>query len=219
MDWPTSASPDRATPSTAKTGKPHRDLATMRRHRMVPVILHVTNVTTDSALRPPNRVAPGGRGDDLLFEACQQTPPAGYAQSQIGDIVEIIRPADRHDAGEWPFTVGPHFHQPYNPSHASTPGPPTEAKISLWPSHPKTCDSPNWIIAEFNERGIKIVVSQMPRRKQPLNIDREVYKWWHLIENCFCKLKEFKRIAMRGGKTDTSFAAMIYLASAIISLR
>ena len=34
-----------------------------------------------------------------------------------------------------------------------------------------------------------------------------MYKWRHLIENFFCKLKEFKRIAMRADKTDQSFAA------------
>jgi len=28
----------------------------------------------------------------------------------------------------------------------------------------------------------------MPTRKAPLDIDREVYKWRHLIENYFCKL-------------------------------
>ena len=77
----------------------------------------------------------------------------------------------------------------------------------------------NWIIAELNQRGAKVVVSQKPRRKQPLNIDHEVYKWRHLIENFFCKLKEFKRIAMRSDKTDTSFSAMIYLGSAIINSR
>ena len=37
--------------------------------------------------------------------------------------------------------------------------------------------------------------------------------WRHLIENLFCKLKEFKRIALRAGKTDQSFAAMIHLAA------
>ena len=77
----------------------------------------------------------------------------------------------------------------------------------------------DWIIAELNQRRAKIVVSQMPRRKQPLEIDREVYQWRHLIENFFCKLKEFKRIAMRSDKTDTSFAAMIYLGSAVINSR
>jgi transposase len=77
----------------------------------------------------------------------------------------------------------------------------------------------NWIIAELNQRGAKIVISQMPRRRAPLAIDREVYKWRHLIENFFCKLKEFKRLALRSDKTDTSFAAMIYLGSAIINSR
>ncbi|MCJ8353605.1 IS5/IS1182 family transposase, partial [Novacetimonas hansenii] len=35
----------------------------------------------------------------------------------------------------------------------------------------------------------------------------------------FCKLKEFKRIAIRSEKTDKSFAAMIYLTAAIINSR
>jgi len=46
-----------------------------------------------------------------------------------------------------------------------------------------------------------------------------MYKWRHLIENFFCKLKEFKRIAMRACKTDQSFEAMIYLAAAVINSR
>jgi transposase len=77
----------------------------------------------------------------------------------------------------------------------------------------------NWIISEMNERGAKIVVSQMPQRVTPIQIDEEMYKWRHLVENFFCKLKEFKRIAMRARKTDQSFKAMIYLSSAIINSR
>ena len=82
----------------------------------------------------------------------------------------------------------------------------------------KAFDS-NWIIADMNERGAKIVISQRPQRKHPLDIDLEIYKWRHLIENFFCKLKEFKRIAMRSDKSDTSFEAMIYLATAVIHSR
>ncbi len=82
----------------------------------------------------------------------------------------------------------------------------------------KAFDS-NWIIADMNERGAKIVISQHPRRAKPLDIDMEVYKWRHLIENFFGKLKEFKRIAMRSDKTDISFEAMIYLATAVIHSR
>ncbi len=58
----------------------------------------------------------------------------------------------------------------------------------------------NWIIADLDERGAKVVISQHSRRSRPLAIDREVYKWRHLVENFFCKLKEFKRIAMRSDK-------------------
>ena len=75
------------------------------------------------------------------------------------------------------------------------------------------------IIADLNARGTKIVISQHPRRARPLPLDRELYKWRHLIENFFCKLKEFKRIAMRADKTDQSFSAMIYLAAAVINSR
>src|SRR4051794_636710 len=77
----------------------------------------------------------------------------------------------------------------------------------------------NDIVADLNERGAKVVIAQHPRRTTPLDIDREMYKWRHLIENFFCKLKEFKRIALRADKTDQSFAAMIYLAAAVINSR
>ena len=63
------------------------------------------------------------------------------------------------------------------------------------------------------------MISQMPQRRSPLEIDLEVYKWRHLIENFFGKLKEFKRIAMRSDKTDSSFSAAIYLAAAVINGR
>ena len=82
----------------------------------------------------------------------------------------------------------------------------------------KAFDS-NAIITELNARGAKIVISQHPRRTQALKIDAEIYKWRHLIENFFCKIKEFKRIAMRSDKTDTSFSAMIHLAAAVIHSR
>ena len=77
----------------------------------------------------------------------------------------------------------------------------------------------NWIIADLDERGAKVVISQHSRRSQPRNIDLQVYKWRHLVENFFCKLKEFKRIAMRACKTDRSFEAIIYLAAAVINSR
>ena len=82
----------------------------------------------------------------------------------------------------------------------------------------KAFDS-NAIIADLDARGAKVVISQHPRRAQPREIDTDLYKWRHLIENFFCKIKEFKRIAMRSDKTDRSFSAMIHLAAAVIHSR
>ena len=75
----------------------------------------------------------------------------------------------------------------------------------------------DWILDELDARGAQVVISQHPRRAQPRRIDAEVYKWRHLIENFFGKLKEFKRIALRACKTDASFAAMIYAAATILN--
>lgn len=82
----------------------------------------------------------------------------------------------------------------------------------------KAFDS-NPIVADLNERGAKVVISQHQRRARRLPLDTEMYKWRHLIENFFCKLKEFKRIAMRADKTDLSFKAQIHLAAAVINSR
>ena len=77
----------------------------------------------------------------------------------------------------------------------------------------------DWIIENLNERGAKIVISQHPRRSKPLGIAPDAYKWRHLIWNFFCKLKEFKRIAMRSDKTATSPSAMTYVTAAVINCR
>jgi len=82
----------------------------------------------------------------------------------------------------------------------------------------KTFDA-NWLIEELQRRGTQVVISQMPHRRSPVEIELEVYKWRHLIENFFGKLKEFRRIALRSDKTNTCFSAMILLAAAIINSR
>ena len=71
------------------------------------------------------------------------------------------------------------------------------------------------VIAEMNARGAKIILSQHLRRSKPLVIETEVYKWRHLIENFFGKIKEFRHIAFRADKSDQSFKAMIYLTAPV----
>ena len=77
----------------------------------------------------------------------------------------------------------------------------------------------DWLLHRLQGDGVEVVIGQKANRRSPLQIDEEVYKWRHLIENYFCKLKEFKRIAMRSDKTDDSFRCMIYLVAAVINSR
>ena len=63
------------------------------------------------------------------------------------------------------------------------------------------------------------MISHKVNRRAPLNIDREVYNWRHVIEDFFCTLMEFKRMAMRNCKTDTSYDTTAYLNSFVINSR
>ena len=49
--------------------------------------------------------------------------------------------------------------------------------------------------------------------------DAEKYKWRHLVENFFCSIKAFRRIATRYEKTDTCFAAMINIVAVVLWTR
>jgi len=77
----------------------------------------------------------------------------------------------------------------------------------------------DWIIEDMNKRKAKIIISQRPQRKQPLEIDKEIYKWRHLIENFFCKLQEYKAVAMRCEKTDRNFSSIINICATVINAK
>ena len=69
------------------------------------------------------------------------------------------------------------------------------------------------------EKGIEPVIPPRPNRRFPAEFDRDTYKWRHLIENFFGKLKEYRGIATRCCKTDESFGAFISIAATIIRLK
>lgn len=77
----------------------------------------------------------------------------------------------------------------------------------------------DWLLKEIDDRGAKAVIPSKSNRKVQRIFDQSMYMWRHLIENYFCKLKEFKRISMRSDKTDSSFASMIYLCASVINSR
>jgi transposase len=75
------------------------------------------------------------------------------------------------------------------------------------------------IRADLNERGALAVIPPKANRAAAIPCDFEMYKWRHLVENFFCKIKEFRRIATRYDKTDTSFAAIIHLGGIVLATR
>ena len=73
--------------------------------------------------------------------------------------------------------------------------------------------------AKLNERGAVAVIPPNGSRAATIPFDQDMYKWRHLVENVFQKIKEFRRIATRYDKTDTSFTAAIHLAATVLALR
>ena len=61
------------------------------------------------------------------------------------------------------------------------------------------------------------VIPSMPGRKSPRPYDRTLQAR-HLIENFFCKLKQFRAIATRYDKRAINFLAGVYAASILIWL-
>jgi transposase len=77
----------------------------------------------------------------------------------------------------------------------------------------------NWLLAELDERGAMAVIPPKASRKIERVYDKIMYRWRHLVENYFAKIKEFRGIATRYDKTDTSYAANLNLVAAIIAAR
>lgn len=65
-------------------------------------------------------------------------------------------------------------------------------------------------------RGTKAIIPAKCNRKQPFNFSKNSYKIRHRIENAFCRLKDFRRIATRYDRLETNFAASIYLVAAVV---
>ena len=77
----------------------------------------------------------------------------------------------------------------------------------------------DWLLQDLDERGATAVIPPKTNRKIQRNYDAEVYKWRHLVENYFAKIKEFRGIATRYDKTDCSYAACWNIVAALIASR
>ena len=82
----------------------------------------------------------------------------------------------------------------------------------------KAFDADARVIEPLAAAGKTTVIPPKSNRKNPRTYDKELYQARHLIENFFCKLKQFRAIATRYDKTARNFLAGIHLAAIAIWL-
>jgi transposase len=68
----------------------------------------------------------------------------------------------------------------------------------------------------LDEHGTKPVIPNRSNRKQPFRFDKRSYKERHRIDNAFCRLKDFRRIATRYDRLARNFLASICLVAALV---
>ena len=73
---------------------------------------------------------------------------------------------------------------------------------------------------KLKDHNCEVIVPPRSNRKniEEYEYDKHTYKSRHLIENLFCKLKQYRAIATRYDKTDRNFLAAIHLVASIILL-
>jgi transposase len=71
----------------------------------------------------------------------------------------------------------------------------------------------------IRRKGSVAVILNNPSRAQKYPLDKHLYAQRHLIECCFSKLKQFRRVATRFEKTARNYLAIVTLAAIVLWLR
>ena len=74
------------------------------------------------------------------------------------------------------------------------------------------------LMDRLEEHQVEAVIPPKSNRKQPWEIDQEKYRWRHLIENFFAKLKQYRGIATRYDQRACAFLGAIHWVAAVIWL-
>lgn len=69
------------------------------------------------------------------------------------------------------------------------------------------------------DKGALAVIPNNPSRALKHPLDKDLYKQRHLVECCFSKLKQFRRVATRFEKTARNDTAVVTLAAIMLWLR
>jgi hypothetical protein len=120
MRRPSHARLGRAASGAAEAGQPDGDLAEQRGDRVLAVVLDPAGRAAAAALRTAHGVEPGLRGDDLPLDAGQEPLALGQAQTQGGQIGEVVGPGDPHDVGAAFFPFSSDAHQLHDPDHVAS---------------------------------------------------------------------------------------------------
>ena len=68
----------------------------------------------------------------------------------------------------------------------------------------------------LTEQGARYTIPPTENLLHPWKYDRQTYKRRNVIERCFCRLKDFRRIATRYDKRADSFQAFLFLAASAV---
>ncbi len=68
-------------------------------------------------------------------------------------------------------------------------------------------------------KGAQAVIPNNPSRAQKYPLHKPLYTERHLIECCFSKLKQFRRVATRYEKTARNYFAVVAIAATLLWLR
>jgi transposase len=82
----------------------------------------------------------------------------------------------------------------------------------------KGCDSDE-IRNDLAKRAIEPVIPPRSNRDELIGYDREAYKRRNLVERCFNRLKQFRRVATRYEKTARAFLSMLCIAAVTLWLK
>jgi transposase len=77
----------------------------------------------------------------------------------------------------------------------------------------------NDIIEYAREQGIELVIPPKKNRVEQREYDKFLYKYRHLVENAFLKLKRWRGVATRYAKTLSAFVGAVNLAAIVLWLR
>jgi transposase len=96
----------------------------------------------------------------------------------------------------------------------------SDRPLARWPEHQDTYGrDADHLRQAIAAKGAFAVIPNNPSRALKYPLDKHLYAQRHLVECCFSKLKQFRRVAIRFEKTARNYRAVVTLAAIVLWLR